>query len=323
MLYVSTRNPADHHTAHRAVVEPYAPDGGFFVPYRLPVLTKEECFTLLTGAPTDAISKILDLLFGLHLNGWDVECAIGRSPIKPETIGQRIHCAEAWRNPAGCWDYLVANLYDLITDGQSGGSMPEGWALIAIQMSLLFGACASMDSIPAGGLDIAVAAGDFSDVVTVGYAKDIGLPVNKILFSCNENSTAWEFVNRGVFNTAASVIETAIRELDLPRPRYLEMFIFQTLGAEEVCKYLSCCSAHGSYTIQREQIDKLHECYYGAVVSADRAKSIQGSLLQANRYSADIYTALACGGLLNYRSRTGLSKDTLILAKQRPSQAKE
>jgi len=323
MLYVSTRNPADHHTGYRALHEIYAPDGGFFVPYRLPVLTKEECFTILSGTPTEAISRVLNLLFGLRLNGWDVECSVGRTPFKFETIGQRIHCAEGWRNPAGRWEYLVANLYNLMTDGRSNGMIPEGWALIAIQISLLFGICAAIDDMPDSGIDIAVAAGDFADIVAAGYAKDMGLPVNTILFSCNENCAAWEFVTRGVFNTSASVINTAVQELDLPHPRYLEMFIFKELGTVEAGKYLAHCRAKTAYTIQAEQINQLHECYYAAVVSTERAEDIRVNLANANHYRADICTALVCGGLLNYRSRTGLSKDTLILAKRRPIQTKE
>lgn len=323
MLYVSTRNPADHHTAYRAMHTSCAPDGGFFVPYRLPVLTKQEIALLPTISPTDAIAKILNLFFGLRLSGWDVECAIGRNPFKMEMVGQRILCAESWRNPAGCWEYLVANLYSLITEGKSNGAMPEGWPYIAVQVSLFFGIYSAMEAVPADGIDVAVSAADFADVVAIGYARDMGLPVKTILFTCNENGAAWELVNKGVFNTGATVINTAIPELDIPHPRYMEYFVFQTLGSVETTRYLACCQQKTAYLIQPEQVKVLRSKYYAAVVSTERAEALQASMLHANRYSADIGTALACGGIQNYRSKTGVSKDTLVLAKRRPKQSKE
>ena len=42
MLYVSTRNTTDSYTAYRVLHEDYAPDGGVFAPYRLPIFSSEE-----------------------------------------------------------------------------------------------------------------------------------------------------------------------------------------------------------------------------------------------------------------------------------------
>ena len=41
MLYISTRNNTDTYTAHRALHEEYAPDGGFYVPFYLPTFSSD------------------------------------------------------------------------------------------------------------------------------------------------------------------------------------------------------------------------------------------------------------------------------------------
>ena len=42
MLYVTTRDDKDAYTAHRTLHSDFAPDGGQFVPFKLPVFTEEE-----------------------------------------------------------------------------------------------------------------------------------------------------------------------------------------------------------------------------------------------------------------------------------------
>ena len=318
MLYVSTRNPADHHTAYRAIHEFRAPDGGFFVPFRLPVLAREEVIALRSKSLTDVIAKILNMLFGLRLNGWDVECAIGRNPFKVETVGQRNYCVEAWRNPEGCWEYLIKNLYRLIAKNEQTSVMPEGWAYIAIQVALLFGIYSAVETLPASGFDIAVPTGDLSDILAISYAKDMGLPINMTLCTCNENSSVWEFINKGTFNPGATTISTAIPELDISLPSYMECFVFKVLGVQETMRYLSCCDSKTVYAIDTEQVETLRNNYYASVVSAERADALQSSLRKTSQYSVDICAALSYGGLQNYRANTGLSKDTFLLAKRRP-----
>ena len=101
MLYVSTRNPADTYTAYRALHENATPDGGQSVPFHLSTFTHEELFALKGQSFSAIVAQMLNLFFGLNLNSWDVESAIGRTPAKLESVGQRLKIAELWHNPEG------------------------------------------------------------------------------------------------------------------------------------------------------------------------------------------------------------------------------
>ena len=46
MLYVTTRNKNDAYTAHKTLTTDRGVNGGFFVPFQLPVLTGEEIAAL-------------------------------------------------------------------------------------------------------------------------------------------------------------------------------------------------------------------------------------------------------------------------------------
>lgn len=323
MLYLSTRNATDCYTAYRALNEERTPDGGFFVPFRLPVFSCEELLEIKALSSCEAIAKVLNLLFGLRLSGWDVECAVGRHPLKPEFVNQRLLFAEGWRNPEGSFQYILTNLYRKMTRRTDAACEPSGWAYIAIEIALLFGLYAAVKAVPEQGLDAAVSTGDFADITAVLYAKEMGLPINVLICTGNENSAAWDLLTKGEFHTNAALATTDLPQLDVTQPRYMECFIFNRLGIEEVQRYLDACKRKSVYRVDEEQLKVLSENIFGAVVSTNRVDAIVSGMYRANGYAIDPYTAVAYGGLQNYRAHTGVNRDTLILAKQRPAPAKE
>ena len=63
MLYVTTRNTADAYTAYRALHEVFAPDGGYYVPFRLTAYSDEEISIIKTQTPGEIIAGILNVIF--------------------------------------------------------------------------------------------------------------------------------------------------------------------------------------------------------------------------------------------------------------------
>lgn len=305
MLYVSTRNPAETYTAHRALCEAYTPDGGSFVPFHLPTLD-QQVLRKQTGSET--IAQILNLFFGLRLNPWDVECAIGRAPVKLTNLGQKVFAAEAWHNPSANYDYIYDSLCNLIFGNEVKNT--DGWLRIAVEIALLLGMYSDMEYI-SGGFDFAVNAGDFADLTAVTYAKAMGLPVNRIICACDSTAAVWDFVNRGGFATS---------EL---QPKYMENFIYLRLGAGEAHRYMTACENKHIYTIDETLLQSLNSDLFAAVVSGNRVDSVVSGIYQNSQYNVDAGTALSYGALQDYRAQTGSNANTVILAKKRADKMKE
>jgi len=308
MLYLSTRNTTDCYTAYRALNEAQAPDGGFYVPFRLQKFSNEELAEFRNQTPCEAIAQVLNLFFGVRFTGWDVECVVGRNPVKSENVNQRLLFAEFWRNPDGSLNYLINNLYRRMTTRDRA----SGWAYIAIEIALLFGLYAA-DAVPLQGLDVAVETDDFADITAIEYARQMGLPINMMVCTSNENSAVWDLFTKGDFNTGA-----------IPAlPKYLECFLFARLGRDAVLQYLDACEKKRTYRVDEEQLHSLSDNVYCSVISSNRVDSIISGMYRANGYAIDSHTAVAYGGLQDYRANTGLNRDTLILAKRRPVLEKE
>lgn len=321
MLYLSTRNTLDAYTAYRAMHEQFAPDGGYYVPFRLPSFSNEDLAEFKQKTPSETIAYILNLFFGLRLSAWDVECAVGRNPFHITTVNQRLIIAEMWRNPQGNWEYLLENVYSLML-GKS--TQPVGWSRIAIGIALLFSLYSSCeDCFSEEGLDVAVTSLDFSDIIAILYAKDMGLPFRVVICSFNENGAVWDFFNKGILSTGLSVTKNDFPEPDVTIPQYLEYFIYRSLGGAEVLRYLDACKNKTYYYISDEQLMQINFELFSAVVSSNRVDYLQSIFRKSNQYAIDVHAAHAYGGLQDYRARTGISKETVIFAKKRPNHIKE
>ena len=310
MLYLSTRNTIDCFTSYRALNELQAPDGGFYIPFHLQRFTDAELAEFRKQSPCEAIARVMNLFFSVGLTGWDVECVIGRCPVKVENVNQRLLFAEYWRNPDGSVKYLINNLFRRIT-AKEYNCAPSGWAYIAIEVALLFGLYAATENIPIEGLDAAVEADDFADITAIEYARQMGLPVNTTVCTASENSAVWDFFAKGDYNSAAG-----------DQAKYLECFLFVRLGKDAVLRYVEACEKKRIYRVDEEQLEKLSENIFCSVISVNRVDSIISGMYRANGYAIDPHTAVAYGGLQDYRANTGLNRDTLILAKNRPEMEK-
>lgn len=317
MLYAATRSKIDSYTSYRVLHEEYASDGGFFVPMRLPQYDTAEIEKIADGSFGDTVAAILNVFFSAGLTGWDVDCCIGKMAVAVSSMSHRVLLAELWHNSKGDYSDMSEKLYVKICGDTSGKAVSE-WAKIAIRIAFLFGIYGQLKTLGYQSFDLSVTSGDFSVPMAAWYARKMGLPINMIVCACNENSAPWDFLHRGELNTGAAVISTSTQELDHAIPACLERLIFEVLGFEETKKYVECLHRKGVYHIRPDMIAQLNRGMYVSVVGKDRVEPVIRSVYRTNHCVLDPYTAVAYGGLQDYRSKTGESNPTVLLWEKSP-----
>lgn len=311
MLYVTTRNKVDTYTSHNALCNDRSPDGGMYVPFRLPRMSEEEISGLKDKGFGLCVAEILNLFFSARLEALDVDFCVGRSPVKLVSMSHKILIAETWHNPD--WDFarMVRNLTSRIQDVAGNSAPPSNWAWIAIRIAVLFGLFGEMlrnQYLEHGQqMDVAVTAGDFTAPMAVWYARRMGLPIRTVVCGCNDNGTTWDLLHHGELHTGGDV------------PPDLERLIFGTLGAGETQQYCQICDRRGIYTPAEEQLEKLRSGMFAAVVSKKRMESVIHSMYRTNTYLLGPDSALAYGGLQDYRASSGETRPALILTERGPA----
>jgi len=99
--------------------------------------------------------------------------------------------------------------------------------------------------------------------------------------------------------------------------------LYVLLDAHSVSHYINAIDCKTNFYIDEAQTYALNQSLYAAVVSADRAEAVAANVYRTNGYQLDTESALAYGGLQDYRAATGAGMQTLILVKKRPVRMKE
>ncbi len=309
MLYVTTKNKHDTNTAHRTLSADRATDGGLYMPFRMVTWDWGQILALKDEAFGQRVADVLNLFFSCGLTGWDVEFAIGRYPAKIADASHRILVAQTWHNQA--WDYGWAEtaLAQKITGDRE--AKPSAWVKIAIRVAFLAGLCGELMekglASPEQPVDVAVPGGDFSMAVSVWYARTLGLPIANIICGC-ESSPAWDLLHLGTVKADSSL------------PAFLEQLICETLGHREGGRYVQCCASGSLYSLLPAEAEKLRKGIFAGVISQDRALTLISNVYRTDGFILEPQAALAYGGLLDFRAKTGENRLALLLAEKSPAQ---
>ena len=310
MLYVTTRNQREQYPALRTLGQDYGPDGGAFVPFRLPYFGREEVEVLRHMSFGSTMAMVLNRLFLPWLDGVELDFALGRMPVKLTEMSHRIAVAELWHNIHFHFDWIVGELTRRLRVESQQGLPVTAWAELAARIAALFGVFGQLQRTGAvtfdQGMDVAVASGDFTMPMAVWYARDMGLPVCNVI-CCDESSAVWDLLHHGQVRTAEKL------------PEGLERLIFGRLGEEEALRYVRICRRGGMYAPGEEELTLLQQGMFASVVSARRRARTIANVYAAKGYLMGPEAAMAFAGLQDYRATAGEGRLALILAQRRPA----
>lgn len=315
MLYVTTRDYKDAYTVHKTMLSDLAPDSGAFVPFQIPALNNEEMETLLKKSTGEIIATILNCFFTAKLTGWSVDLAIGRNSLKTVNLSQKVIIAETWRNPGYSYQYVVDNLYKLLSDSSEISKTPTNWVRVAIKISLLFATYASVIANETlrreEVFDVSVGVEDFTDPIAVWYAKQMGMPVEMIICATTDNDAVWDLIHRS---------QIATSNLSVSLSSGLERLIYNVYGQSEAVRFAETAQARRIYSIDPETDILLSDSYFCSVVGTNRAETVINSLSRTDNYTLVPETAIVYGALQDYRAKTGENRTTLLFSNQCPDQ---
>ena len=321
MLYATTRSNSHVETTYRAIHLERCSDGGLFVPFHLPQVEMEQIKQMREHSFGENMAMILNLFFSRNLAGLDVDFAVGRSPVKFTAIPHRITIAEAWHCSENRFDHIVNALCRLLC-GEEPVKVPTNWVQIAVRIATLFASYGQMLAANQvdlySPLDISVISGDLSFPMAAWYARKMGLPIGNIICGCNANGGVWDLVHRGMVATNMTAVSTNTPLADVAIPENLERLVAATLGKEGVRIYLDKCRTGQMYNLLEEDAEKLRDGMFVSVISDSRVQTIIHSVYRTGGYILNPYAAVAYGSLLDYRAKTGESRQALLISQRSP-----
>ena len=157
-------------------------------------------------------------------------------------------------------------------------------------------------------INIVVPTGNFGNILAAFYAKNMGLPVAKLICASNENKVLYDFFTTGEYDKNREFILTNSPSMDILISSNLERLIYRIAGndANKNAQLMASLAKDGKYTVTPEMKEKLSD-FYGNYTSEKETAEVIKKLYEDTGYIIDTHTAVATGVYHKYLKDT---KDT-------------
>jgi len=168
-------------------------------------------------------------------------------------------------------------------------------------------------------LNFTVPTGNFGNILAAFYAKQIGLPVGKLICASNDNNVLTDFFKTRVYDKKREFKVTTSPSMDILVSSNLERLIFHLLGNDAVktAELMTALNTQGQYELTDfdEEILDLFAAEYAT--EAETAAEIK-RVYQTDAYIEDPHTAVASAVYKKYQAATGDVAKTVIASTASP-----
>ena len=168
-------------------------------------------------------------------------------------------------------------------------------------------------------INVVVPTGNFGNILAAYYAKNMGLPIAKLICASNENKVLYDFFTTGEYDKNREFILTNSPSMDILISSNLERLIYHIAGddAAKNSELMESLKTTGKYEITEDMKAKL-DSFYGNYASEQETGDAIKSLYEKTGYIIDTHTGVASYVYNKYKNETGDDKTTVIASTASP-----
>ena len=168
--------------------------------------------------------------------------------------------------------------------------------------------------------NVVVPTGNFGNILAAYYAKQMGIPIAKLVCASNKNNVLTDFINSGKYNKNRDFYTTSSPSMDILISSNLERLLYELYDHDEaeIAKLMNELTTDGEYTVSDEVKAKINAEFYGGFCdekgTADTIKEHFGKY----HYLCDTHTAVAVKVYEDYVKETGDKTVSVIASTASP-----
>lgn len=169
-------------------------------------------------------------------------------------------------------------------------------------------------------LNVVVPTGNFGNILAAYYAKQMGVPIGKLICASNINKVLTDFIRTGVYDRNRQFYATTSPSMDILISSNLERLLYLLTGEDDaqVREWFTALAESGRYEVTDAVKAKMSELFYGGFCDDAATKATIAEIYQKYGYTCDTHTAVAVKVYEDYRKETGDTTKTLIASTASP-----
>lgn len=168
-------------------------------------------------------------------------------------------------------------------------------------------------------LNVVVPTGNFGNILAAYYAKNMGVPIGKLICASNENKVLYDFFQTGIYDRNRRFVLTTSPSMDILISSNLERLIYLITGedAEKTAELMRALATEGKYEITQEMGSRLEDFAAGFATEEETAREI-ARMYRENGYVLDTHTAVASCVGRRWREESGDSEKMMVASTASP-----
>ena len=172
---------------------------------------------------------------------------------------------------------------------------------------------------PDQAVNVCVPTGNFGNILAAYYAREMGVPIDRLICASNSNNVLTDFIRTGRYDRNRAFHNTISPSMDILISSNLERLIYLSCGcdAEKTAELMGELSSDGKYTVT-EDMRKFMSDFWGGYAGEEENAAVIRSVFQSCGYLMDTHTGVAAAVSRQYKEKTGDERKMLIASTASP-----
>ncbi len=168
-------------------------------------------------------------------------------------------------------------------------------------------------------INVVVPTGNFGNILAAYFAKQMGVPINKLICASNDNKVLYDFFETGVYDKNREFILTISPSMDILISSNLERLVYMIAGcdAKKNSELMQALKEKGVYELSDDMKANLSDFAAGYATEAEVQAKI-ADVYKKTGYVMDTHTAVAASVYEKYQAGSKDEKKTVIASTASP-----
>ena len=169
-------------------------------------------------------------------------------------------------------------------------------------------------------INVCVPTGNFGNILAAYYAKEMGVPIRKLICASNANNVLTDFIRTGQYDRNRTFHNTMSPSMDILISSNLERMLFALCDHDDsqVRGYMDQLNTSGMYKVGPAVQTRLSRIFAAGFCDDARTQKVIGQMWQEHKYLIDPHTAVAFDVLDQYRRETGDDTPAVVVSTASP-----
>ena len=161
-------------------------------------------------------------------------------------------------------------------------------------------------------INFCVPTGNFGNIFAAYIAREMGLPINRLICASNKNNVLTDFLETGTYDRNRQFHLTMSPSMDILISSNLERLLFFAAGAEKNIEYMNALAKDGKYTVDAQTKAKIDSVFSGFYTDEEKTAETIKTVFEKYGYLCDTHTAVAVNSAEEYMAKSGDGLVTVV-----------